>query len=99
MVTPTSLNGTYWALAVPAARVDATKSPAITVLMNTSLYVVLACFGGTHHILAHVRKLVRPTPTRWLALLQRPLICARCERTGAIGGRADTAPARSNRHL
>src|SRR5215470_16214879 len=37
MVTPTSLNGAYWALAVPAASVDATKSPAITALMNPSL--------------------------------------------------------------
>src|SRR5215470_4615405 len=37
MVTPASLNGAYWALAVPAASVDATKSPAITVLMNASL--------------------------------------------------------------
>src|SRR5262249_8877855 len=36
MVTPASLNGAYWALAVPAASVDATKSPVIMLLMNAS---------------------------------------------------------------
>src|SRR6267142_6114227 len=94
MVTPASLNGAYWALAVPAASVDATKSPAIAVLMNASLMLFLASFGGTLRILAYARKLVRSagavadaaTPPRGVA----PLLCARCRRTDATGGQADT---------
>src|SRR5437868_14363312 len=60
MVTPTSLNGAYWALAVPAASVDATKSPAMTVLMNASLVWSLASPSATFLTLAPWHRVRKP---------------------------------------
>src|SRR5215471_3348096 len=70
MVTPASLNGAYWALAVPAASVDAIKSPAITILMNTSL-IWFSPLSAECPAFWHMCGSLSAPPARWSTLRHR----------------------------
>src|SRR5258708_23554276 len=71
MVTPTSLNGAYWALAVPVDSTDATKSPAIKVLMNASL-MWSSPLSAERLAFWHMCGSLSAPPVRWPTLPRRP---------------------------
>src|SRR5260370_36878573 len=74
MVTPTSLNGAYWALAVPVDSTDATKSPAIKVLMNASL-MWSSPLSAERLAFWHMCRSLSVPPVRLPTLPHRPRSC------------------------
>src|SRR5258708_16319064 len=71
MVTPTSLNGAYWALAVPVDSTDATKSLGMKVLMNASL-MWSSPLSADRLPFRLLRGRFSPPPVRWPTLPGRP---------------------------
>src|SRR5229473_2645387 len=74
MVTPTSLNGAYWALAVPAASVDATKSPAIAILINAS-FMLSSPLSAARLAFCHMCVSLSVPPVRLPTVPHRPWSC------------------------